>query len=388
MNKYQVKDGIGIIPEGTQKLTGGVLAYNSFYKNEALEEITIPDSVIEICNNAFQGCKNLRRVFIPKSVVKIGEYIFEGCDSLESIEVSEENTHFDSRNHCNAIIDSTSNTLLYGCNKSIVPVSIMTIGPYAFSGCKKLTHIDIPDTVTEIKMGAFSGCIMLDDIRIPNSVIKIGDNWGGNVFRNCTSLKELVIPKSVVEIGKDLIEGADNLEILRVDSDNPIYDSRDNCNAIIVKESNELLIGCQSTVIPDSVETISNQAFLNCVGLIKIMIPASIKKITAGLFEGCYNLKEIVVSNNNSKYDSRNNCNAIIETSSNTLIAGCGHSTIPKSVTQIGSNAFYNTSISDLNLPDEIVYLGESSFARCKHLKSVTIPDSVTRIGINAFHEC
>lgn len=182
MNKYEVKDGIGIIPEGTQKLTGGVLANNSFYKNEALEEITIPDSVIEICNNAFQECKNLRRVFIPKSVVKIGEHIFEGCDSLESIEVSEENTHFDSRYHCNAIIDSAHNTLLYGCDKSIVPASITTIGSYAFSGCKKLTHIDIPDTVTEIKMGAFSGCIMLVDIRIPNSVIKIGDNWGGMFF--------------------------------------------------------------------------------------------------------------------------------------------------------------------------------------------------------------
>ena len=151
----------------------------------------------------------------------------------------------------------------------------------------------------------------------------------------------------------------------------------------------EAFSGCtslESVTIGDSVTSIGNFAFRYCTSLVGVTIPDSVTSIGAGAFEGCAGLESLTVDTNNTVYDSRNNCNAIIETASNTLIAGCKNTVIPNDVTTVGEDAFFGcTSLTSVTIPDSVTSIGDFAFCGCTSLASVTIPDSVTSIGFEAF---
>ena len=121
----------------------------------------------------------------------------------------------------------------------------------------------------------------------------------------------------------------------------------------------------------------------------RFVIPNSVTSIGYYAFTGCKSLTDMTVNSGNSVYDSRNNCNAIIETASNTLIAGCQNTVIPNSVTSIGDWAFaYCSNLTSVTIPNSVTSIGESAFLECSSLTSVTISNSVTSIGNYAFAYC
>ena len=138
-----------------------------------LTSVTIPNSVTSIGENAFQGCSGLTSVTIPNSVTSIGATAFSGCSGLTSIVVDKNNPVYDSRDNCNAIIETATNTLICGCKKTIIPNSVTSIGRYAFSGCSGLTSVTIPNSVTSIGSEAFSNC-MLREIYVGGVVPDMG----------------------------------------------------------------------------------------------------------------------------------------------------------------------------------------------------------------------
>ena len=150
--------------------------------------------------------------------------------------------------------------------------------------------------------------------------------------------------------------------------------------------------GCESLtilIIPSSVTTIGRLAFKNCKSLTSVIIPSSVSTIGYGPFSGCDNLTNLVVGSVNETYDSRDNCNAIIETASNTLIGGCPATVIPGSVTAIGELAFwYTDSLKTVVIPGSVTSIGRQAFMYCGDLTSVTIPGSVVTIGHDAFTSC
>ena len=235
-DKFEIKDGVCIIPEGTTEIEE-----YAFFNKDALTNIVIPDSVTEIgewafkiCgltsvvipdsvtkigDDAFSDCCALTSVVISNSVTKIGYNAFSDCRALTSIKVAEDNPKYDSRGGCNAIIETESNKLLFGCQSTVIPDSVTEIGGGAFSNCCALTSIEIPTSVTEIGVCAFFGCTGLTNIVIPDSVTEIGKD----AFYNCTGLTNVEIHSSEIEFGRGVFSDCENLKSIKVPTNTADY---------------------------------------------------------------------------------------------------------------------------------------------------------------------
>ena len=165
---------------------------SAFNNCPSLTYVTIPNSVTIIGDAAFFDCYSLTSITIPSSVTSIGESVFGtsieywplfGNPILTTISVEDSNPIYDSRENCNAIIETATNTLIAGCQNTIIPNSVTSIGAYAFYGCSSLVSITLPCSVSSLGKGSFAGCFGLVSITLPNSVTSIGD-----FAFNCTSL--------------------------------------------------------------------------------------------------------------------------------------------------------------------------------------------------------
>ena len=202
------------------------------------------------------------------------------------------------------------------------------IGGHAFSGCTGLKSVTIPNSLTSIKAYAFSGCTDLTSISIPEGVTSIGEN----PFAQCTSLESIIVAPG-----------------------NTVYDSRENCNAIIETATNTLVAGCKNTLIPNSVTTIGFGAFYNCTGIMSIAIPNSVTSIDRYAFYCCTGFTSI---------------------------------TIPNSVTSIGSNAFFGcTGLTSVAIGNHVTSIGDLAFQGCSGLTSVTcLAENVPTTGSSVFY--
>lgn len=210
MANVEIIKGKGIIPIGTTTI---YKVGQDYYDRENLVSIDIPSSVKKIDNNAFERCTRLKKLEIPESVEFIGINAFQDCTGLNEIRVSPKNKVYESRErglmskNCNAIIDKTTNTLLYGCQTTIIPSSVTTIEGGAFWNCKGLTSIEIPDSVKEIRDDAFYGCEGLNKVEIQGDLLRVG----GTAFMGCTNLKEVVFGGDVMKIGELAFERCTSL---------------------------------------------------------------------------------------------------------------------------------------------------------------------------------
>ena len=253
--------------------------------------------------------------------------------------------------------------------------SVTSIGNNAFINCSGLTSITIPKSVTTIGWSAFSVCTGLTSVTIGNSVTSIGSY----AFSGCTGLTSITIPNSVTSIGSSAFEGCTGLTSITIPNSVTSIGSGAFCYCTSLT----------SITIGNSVTSIGSYAFLGCTGLTSITIPSSVTSIGWNPFAGCIGLTSIKVETSNTKYDSRDNCNAIIETASNTLVFGCKATTIPSSVTTIGNWAFSRcTGLTSITIPNSVTSINEYAFYRCTGLTSIDIPNSVTSIGNYAIYGC
>ena len=185
----------------------------------------------------------------------------------------------------------TSNT--YENGKGVIKFdgNITKIPAFVFSNCNSLSSIILPNSVTEIEGQAFENCSSLTNILIPNSVTFIGTY----AFSGCASLSSITIPQSVSTLGDQPLRYCKSLTNIIVMEGNPVYDSRENCNAIIETETNTLIQGCSNTVIPNNVTTIGTGAFMNIRSLINIKIPNSVTTIGNLAFYNCTSLIKVEI---------------------------------------------------------------------------------------------
>ena len=232
----------------------------------------------------------------------------------------------------------------------IIESGITSIGGYMFSEHADLVSVSIPNTVTTIGAGAFYHCTSLPSIYLPDNIEDIGEY----AFSGCMNLASANIPA--------------NLKIINT----------------------QLFSGCklQSITIPEGVTEIKYYAFWGC-DLTSVTIPASVIEIGPNPFANCEYLTSIIVNSGNTYYDSRDNCNAIIEKSKNKLISGCSTTVIPNGVTIIGSSAWFGMNqLSSITIPEGVDSIMGEAFRYCSNLKSVVFPSTLRSICSLAFSNC
>ncbi len=229
--------------------------------------------------------------------------------------------------------------------------AVIRIGEQAFNGCEFLFSIIIPEGVTSIKTGAFIDCVNLKSVSFPSTLLTIFNA----AFSDCVQLESIFIPRSVVYIGPDAFLYCTNLKSIKVEEGNPVYDSREDCNAIIETTNGALLYGCENTSFPEGVESIGFMA-LSMMPISNVEFPYTLTFIDEGAFSACLNITSVA---------------------------------FPSSVRTIGPGAFIHCqNLSSIEFSEGVTTFGDGAFLNCKSLTSLVIPHSVTTIGQDAFRDC
>ena len=426
------------IPNSVTRISSNAFAYCS-----GLTSITIPNSVTSIGSYAFSNCSGLTSVTIPNSVTTIGQWAFNGCSGLTSVTVDintpltiTENT-FSNRANATLYIPAGSKTAYQAADywkdfKEIIEVgafiafadanvkaiciahwdtnsdgelsydeaaAVTDLGSVFYNNTEitSFNELQYFTGLTGIGSSAFYNCRGLTSVTIPNSVTSIGDD----AFQGCYHLTSIIIPNSVTNIGERAFSGCTRLTSINVDANNPKYDSRGNCNAIIETATNTLVIGCKTTVIPNSVTSIGDYAFHHNYSLTSIVIPNSVTSI--GDYAFYYSgFTSFVIPNSVTSigdyafYDSRSLTSITIGNGVTSIgmnaFMHCNDLTsieIPNSVISIGQGAFAHCyALTSVTIPNNGISIGSVAFMTCNHLTSIEIPNNVTSIGEGAFANC
>ena len=399
------------------------IGYASFYKCLALSRVNIPNSVTYIDSFAFRECTSLTEITIPGSIPYMGGQVFQGCTALRQVTLNEG-------------LEALSAGTFYQCSaleSIVIPSTTTAIYTYCFADCTSLTDITIPSATITIDSEAFINTPWL--VNQPDGLIyagKVAYKYKGTVpvgstitlrsgtvaisnrlFVDQDGLVGILIPSSVFHVEAPCVVNCQNLATIKVATTNPTLDSRNNCNAIIETATNKVIAGCNNTKIPSSVTAIGTFAFAYCYGLANaqlhegiktieeyaygycsaltsIDIPASVTSIENYAFTGCDHATSMTVASGNTTYDSREGCNAIIETATNTLIAGCTKTVIPNSITTIGDGAFHwQVGMSTISIPASVTSIGSYAFYNMYNLETIvceaTTPPSILGTAFDSY---
>ena len=363
---------------GTITFDGPVtsIGEEAFRQCSSIASITIPKSVTSIGQFAFGFCSSLTSITIPENVTSIVRGTFQGCSSIVSIVVDNNNTMYDSRNDCNAIIETATNVLVTGCKNTIIPNGITTIDRWAFASNKSLASITIPNTVMTIADHAFHSCSSLPFISIPNSVTSIGVQ----AFYNCSLFSSFTIPKSVTTIGKMAFKDCTSLDTIYVEATTPPTLGENVLGYSPVFTSSPLCYLPCGTLsayeASDWAQYVSEFVEEGCAP-IQMCGDDLYWEYADGLLTitGTGDMYDYVADTDVPWYDVRDSIKTI---------------NMPNEMTKIGDYTFYRcTALTSISLPEQLKHIGNRAFAQdTKIAGEVVIPEGVTDIADRAFYNC
>ncbi len=380
--------------------TATITGYTGSASNISLPQTLNGYMVTTIGDGVFQGNKTITSVYIPDSIVTIGANAFEGSDLLQ-VSGMQKVTSMGAYAFANT--DLTAFT---------IPSGLVALPEGALMNTR-ITGIVIPTTLTSIGAKAFAGCTQLANYA---GAAGKGTSYrlasiGSGAFSGCTKLTSLYIPSSVTSISSDFVDGCTNLAAFEVHGSNPnfldfngVLFSRsysttllrfppamnmssldlsdfkaDNGKVTIVSIASGAFANSRylkSVTLPSTITSISANAFLNS-SITSISIPTTVTSIGTSAFQGS-NLTSVIIPSS-------------VKTISNRAFQSCKNLTsvtINSGATSINPYAFYNcTSLTKVSIPTTVTYIGDYAFANCSSLEDITIPDSVTTIATGAFKD-
>lgn len=378
-----------VVKSKEEKYSGDIVIPSSFFFDGVTYFVT------QIGEHAFEKCFKVRSITIPSSIKKTGDYSFYyfGSEYIVYIENIE--------SFCKIDFGYIGNPVLYAENVFInkkltkdltIPGNIQRISEDVFCG-SNFESITIEDGVSEIAENAFRGS-SIKSITLPKTLATIGNC----AFQNCENLTNVYIPENVQTIGNSTFSGCKGL--VSVTGGEKVRSIGNNafsgCNRLEIFEIKESLeeIGdeafeyceCLSMMIPPKLRTLGAWAFKQC--WVSIDIPACLIDINKCAFAECKIDGIINVDPCNPNYDSREGCNAVIETKTDTLIRGSEETVIPKSIKVIGEYSFSDLhSLPSIVIPEGVVRIEDGAFENCYRLRSIEIPSTIVSIGA-AFANC
>lgn len=350
------------------KLTG----FQKFNTNSSAKKLYIPAKVdgydvVEIANNSYgksifadDAMSTYEEIILPSTLTEIsGNDTFKGFTAVEKVS-----------NGSNSLRITGENVFANNTNLVEFTGSIAQLSKNTFANDVSLQAISLADDITDIPYGAFYACQSLTDINFSSNLKSVGFK----AFQD-TGLWRVNLPNSVEVI-----------------DDYAFYQSEEGSIMLISLSSSLKTIGkyafsgtlIENVVLPASLESIGNAAFANSINLSEFSLPKNVTSVGNDLLINCPSLETITVDTKNAFYDSRNNSNAIIETSTNTLLSGSSNTVVPTTVKKIAKNAFCGITISELSLPQGVNEIGEHAFYNST-MESVVVPSSVEAIGTDAF---
>ena len=439
------------------------------FMNSALRTVEIPDNITNIGERAFAGCSVLGTIKLPQTLASIGANAFLSCPSIAetyyegsvdtwnlisfdslcsnpnfsnkgghwfrdvsfyvqdemitSLAFSPDTTiinefAFSYLNQLTSIdlsnIQEIKGYAFAGC-KSLTnitfPESVTAVGNYAFSGCKKVTDISFSNKITEIGAGAFNGCKALTSVTLPNQLSVIYES----TFKDCTALGSVSIPNNMVEIRDSAFAGCTNLTSITIPASvshmgTQIFSGCTNLASATINSSvlgSSLFQGCSklsNVVLSNNLKSIEQSAFISCTALENITIPDSVTTIAGWVFSGCSSLKEICIPKSVTSIDTRvfNNCTSLKKVTFNSdapiqayywdrYFAGCNNiETVifGDEVTHIDNWFQGKTNLKTVSIGSEVTVIGANAFNGCSGLVQVNIPEKVETISNSAFEGC
>ena len=356
---------------------------NAFYNCPQLVTLQLGDSLQLIGDLAFYNCNSLRTLHFPATLTSFYATSFKYCYALDTITVHPANTKYDSRNNCNAAIETATNKVILGCCKSVIPAGTTTIGRSAFYDCVRLKSVSLPTGLQSIEASAFYDCDSLQTVVLPEGLQSLGDE----AFASCSQLTTINLPNSVTSIGCGVFKNCNRITT-------PIYNTT---YFVYLPTSYQ---GAYS--IPGAPQKIACEAFYNCDGLTSVLIPSSVTEIYGSAFKNSDNLQTAPLPAGLTFLGSSafENCSALTSSEipqgvpklNNYVFSGCTNlqSVTPSEGLQtIGAYAFNGcSSLPSIVIPNTVSSIGEYAFRYCSSLSTITFPASLTGFGRDVLESC
>ena len=376
------------LPEGLKAIGKNAFASCSFYK----PLVNLPESLEKIGEGAFART-NIKGLYIPASVTQIDGRILPGTCKL--VIVDEDNSIYDSRDNCNAIIETATGKLIEGCDYADIPYGVTEIGEYAFAH-RALMKIDLPDTLTTIGENAFFEITCPDDtvVEIPSSVKEIGDNafyidlWG-------SGLKIIIDGDTDIKLGTDITYSLGDVEVDNEQirwtlenvrfSDGVAFEHLEEIpsNCLRYSIDQDLLEGL---AIPANVKHICEGAFEGCTHLERVTIFNPDVKIDSTAFKGCLSLVSIEIDH--GQWDAIERDDVFFYANPSKFIVD-GKLNVPDGVEAIPNSAFKDClELTEVIIPESVHTIEDEAFSGCANLKKIIVPESVSSVANNAFEGC
>lgn len=381
-------------------------------KDTEKSSYTIHPNTKQIASNAFRKCTAIKSFEIPEHITVVGEYAFAECSALTSIVIPKS-------------ITKLSLGIFYDCTgltEIVIPDHIVSIGSYALRGCTSLNKVIIKNNVKSIGKYAFAVCSKLNSIDFYGTEdewnkIEKDVNWSGNNLYS--SIKVNIIEPTMLDSGASegiTYQKSTDKTYYTVSSVGTCTDANivisATCNGLPVKTvSKKAFEGCKTVIsitIPSSVKTIETEAFKNCTSLKSVKLAEGVESITLHAFIGCISLEEINIPSTcslenafvgctslktlnidpaNKKYKMVGSC---LISNGNALVLDLGEGNIPANagIQTILTNAYYQSNISEIVIPEGVTKIDIGAFKGCIKLEKVTLPESLTTLGNAVFNEC